>query len=177
MFDEETGHIIARGIQRFFSSQHKLDIYDCNGHLKFIVSTGNFILKILNMNDLYVSLAVEDGQGNVLSYIQTNSYFDVAKTHRITNREGKLIALSETSIFHSAVNITLITPDDAGADLLPLIIAFAQKMMYSGKHTQHTADGCNNMHSEDDHRCAERRQASGAVSLAVHRSCSSCWRR
>jgi hypothetical protein len=49
------------------------------------------------------------------------------------------IAFAQTSLFHATMNITLVKPDDPGADIRALATTFSQKMLNHGKHS----DICN----------------------------------
>ena len=134
------GGVMAHGIQNsIFNMKETLDIYDCRGLLLYKVSTGHFLIKILNANGIYVSFTLEDNAGNILGYIKSKHYFNLAHEHKITNMNGEIVAVAESSFFHSTLKIKLVKPSDPGADLRALVIAFSQKMLSSGNHS----DMCN----------------------------------
>jgi hypothetical protein len=131
--------LIAQGKRPFLSLTDSIKVYDCfNQHL-YTITTGHFGISLLNANSIFVSLLLQDRDGNVLSYIKSSKWFRLSTSHTIMNANGDVIARASKQIWSNSINVNILKPTDPGANMLPLGIAFSLSQFTSTRST----DFCN----------------------------------
>jgi hypothetical protein len=132
--------LVAQSEAKVFrvSDKEKYHIYDCQGNLLFIITSGGFFGKMFTPQD-YV---LEDKDGNVLSFIKTTNFIHSFANYVITKPSGgEVIGRVRRFFFRNNFEISLVSPNDPGVDLRALGLLFSQKsfLNFGPKHR----DYCN----------------------------------
>lgn len=125
------GAVVASSSMHMLSAFKVLDIFDCPGNLIFKIKSNNWHV-------FEGSFVLEDGAGNIVANMKTTDYFKLKTAHVITNSVGEVIAVADTSFVSKELRIEILQPDDPGADVRALGIAFVHHA-FLGKQT----DLCN----------------------------------
>jgi hypothetical protein len=125
------GAVVASSSMHMLSAFRVLDIFDCLGNIIYKIKSNNWYV-------LEGSFVLEDGAGNVVANMKTTDYFKLKTAHVITNSVGEVIAVADTNIISKELRIEILQPEDPGADVRALGIAFAHHD-FMGKQT----DLCN----------------------------------
>lgn len=137
------GKLVARSHTSPLKLSNQLTtIYDCNGDIIFEITTGSFLMTLSNTNSFLVSFMLQDIDGNVISYIKTNNFFNLMSTYDITNVKGEVIAIGYKSLLSlNSIKLKILDPKDSGADIRALGIMFS-KMHFA--FNSKSNDLCNN---------------------------------
>lgn len=140
------GDIAYRTESQYFTLTSDMHIYDKLGNKRYKITTGDFLITLLNMNKIAVNFHMEDLDGNTVMYAEKTDYFQIATYFKFRDVNQTVIAeaTKDITVFPWTWRVNLYMNATTTKIEYPVLMAIFAQSSFTEGGDENSTDFCNN---------------------------------